>query len=273
MSKNENGFAQVFLVLLLSVALGISVFLVQQKTHILPFAHEDNPNSVNSLTQQINELDSMQQIDNSQIVGNKTVTIPISVFDDLNRNSMRDNGETGIPNIAVKAFIRIDVTDAETREIKHLVGVRSGLTDKDGKYSLSFLRAVTLSSGEKTELKSLLITLGNKESHGVLIPIGWEKTNMNSPYIVSVSNFGDPLEDIVTEPVQFPLIGQQKISGTVFYDANKNGVKDVDEGPQAGIGILIDASKSDNTSKKVYYSASMEDGHFEFINLPPLTNL
>lgn len=291
-SRNkEKGFVQVLLILLLLVGVGVAVWGIQNaRTVLKPRASESNV-AANPALQKIAELESSaEKIEENAIQGFVMVKIPVMVFEDLNKNGVKDEGEVGIPNINLrsKAFYSIDNSgDAIIGErpswSNYLEAFKT--TGSDGTAEFNWIGLGTTygkatDTITKVKLQYAVVSLHYKGSVGIdfAAPFGWDTSNIyfsTIKFYPDIRENGNPLQingDTILETAEIPLIGNQKITGTVFYDTNKNGIKDNDESPIQGPWVLLDASRADNATKRAYVVVSTEDGVYEFKDLPPLSS-
>ena len=140
-----------------------------------------------------------------------------TVFDDANGNGVQDSGEAGIAGVTVY----IDATNAGVFKTGDLETTTNSL----GAYTLGGLAGGTyivrqiLPSDDKQDYPTL--------GYGNHITIAAGQT-------VSNANFGD----------QMPTVVLASITGTVFDDANGNGVQDSGELGIAGVSVYIDPNNA-----------------------------
>lgn len=286
---NQKGTAALFPLILLLIGLVIGLYLVQQRTNLLPKAYEANPDSANNLSI-IREIEAKaEKISSDQILGEKTVKIPVVVYEDLNKNGVKDGTEIGIPNILVKLKTLYSVDSLGNSETHYFDYTVTENTDASGQVTwLAVGNGLVVDRETSANLKVKLfhvyvsIYQFNRPNPIVVAPYGWVESKYllqkfystnseNGPKPEVAPLLDSPSGEVILETAEFGLVGAQKISGKVFYDANKNGLVDSGENGQPNISILIDASKADNATKKVYYGISKEDGTYEIEDLPPLS--
>ena len=136
-----------------------------------------------------------------------------TVFEDLNGNGIQDTGEPGIGNVTVK---RLDSGGSELES--------TTTHGDDGGYSFN-----TVSSGnykiQETDPSGYTSTTPNTVT--VTVPAGGSGT----------ANFGDR--------------GEGTVSGTVYVDANGNGIQNADEPGISGVTVTLldeNGSSVDNTT-------------------------
>ncbi|MFN2110122.1 MAG: Calx-beta domain-containing protein, partial [Anaerolineae bacterium] len=140
-----------------------------------------------------------------------------TVFEDINANGVQDDGEVGIAGVTIT-----------------LDGTITATTDVDGDYSFSTLTPGVHTVVE-TDLEGYFSTTPN-EVH-VAVTLG-------SMYPV---NFGDAPDDVV----EFATI-----YGTVFEDANGNGVWDTEELGISDVTITLDGTHTTSTGPYGSYTFS-----------------
>lgn len=157
------------------------------------------------------------------------------VYEDKNGNGMRDAGEPGISGLTVV------VQDSEGTE-------HTGLTDQDGSYSVG-----TLPNGETT----VTVTPGSNASASS----GTTGTvTVNSDEKVNVGEFG----------LAVTASGTGGITGIVFDDLNKNGVRDAGEPGLDAIAVYLAAAPDiDPRIVTLPSNVTRDGGRFVFSNLPP----
>ncbi|MCX8056085.1 MAG: SpaA isopeptide-forming pilin-related protein [Ignavibacteria bacterium] len=153
-----------------------------------------------------------------------------TVFFDLNGNGVLDSSEFGLPNVKVYLYAGSILID-------------STFTSEVGFYKFSNLNAGNYSV--KVVDPDLLILTNPPNPKSVSLASGENKININFGY----------------------KCGQQlaKISGYVFVDANKNGVKDSGEGPLANVTIKL----YDKDGVIIGTTTTNSSGYYEFSGLIP----
>jgi len=153
-----------------------------------------------------------------------------TVFFDVNENGSLDSGEFGLPNVRVYLYASSILID-------------STLTDESGFYKFTNLNGGSYSIQVVDPYQLQLTNPPNPKN--VTLSNGENKTNINFGYKCSQQ--------------------LSKISGYVFVDGNKNGVKDAGESPIGNVVIklynkdgVILATTSTNSS-----------GYYEFSGLIP----
>lgn len=295
MPDNQKGFVQVLVILLLLVGVGAAVWGIQNaRTVLKPQASESNPTSANNLLNKVRDIESKAvKIDQKQLFGDREVVLPVTVFEDSNKNGIKDEGEVGIPNVNVEIKSYYSAT-AVGYDDKYYYDPRenTGVTDSLGNITWEMPGDGTVVDPEtsenfKIELFHVYVSIYRFDTQSTpwgLAPHGWAESNegqvLNKFYSKEPVPEEAPLSidssgETTLETAQFPLIGAQKISGQIFYDNDRNGIREGDE-LQAdrvigGLNILIDAREADNATRKLYYGVSNEDGTYEINNLPPLS--
>ncbi|MBI2017818.1 hypothetical protein HYS92_02100 [Candidatus Daviesbacteria bacterium] len=277
MSKlNQQGFTQLLIPLLLLVAIVFGVILVGTQTNLFPKAKETQTPQV-AKEREI-DLAGYSKAEIAPREDNAKIRVSGTVFEDLNKNSIRDNNEVNVADIGVLVFLLYRDKNTEAAEVNvedKYYSLINYFTDKEGRYSVEFNRPYGIIEGLYTSV-GIIDESTEFPNFKYLAPLGWELL----PRLDGYKNFakGEYVNDPITvfdeaayENIDFPIIGTNKISGFVFHDRNYNGVKDNDENYQAGVNVFVDASKAINGAKKLYITASEEDGSFEFNNLPPLS--
>jgi len=149
-----------------------------------------------------------------------TGTITGNVFNDANGNGTQDSGEAGISGVSVY----IDATDAGVFQ----AGDFENVTNSSGVYSFS-----GLSSG--TYIVRQIVPTGDEQTAPANSAANTVVLATNSSTVLA--NFGDKSTTVVT-----PSTGS--ITGTVFNDANDNGVQDSGELGISGVSVYIDATNA-----------------------------
>lgn len=169
---------------------------------------------VNDLPQNITLIadDNLTNID----FGTATIpgSITGSVFDDLNNNGALDSGETGI----AARTVYLDTDNDGTLD----AGERSVVTDANGVYVFDAL-----------EIQAYNIR--------TILPQGWKQTLPvnNAAQSVTLSGGNRDVTDIDFLTVFDP---SASVSGTVYFDKNRNRIKDPGEAGVAGVRVYLDAN-------------------------------
>jgi len=153
-----------------------------------------------------------------------------SVFFDLNNNGIFDLSEFGLPNVKVYLLSGSSIID-------------STLTDGFGFYKFTNLNAGTYSVKVEDPYQLILTNPPNPKS--VTVSTGEHKTNINFGYRCGVN--------------------LAKISGYVYVDENKNGIKDSGELPLANVTIKL----YDGNGNIIGTTTTNSAGYYEFSNLIP----
>lgn len=153
-----------------------------------------------------------------------------SVFFDLNNNGIFDLTEFGLPNVKVYLLSGTIVVD-------------STVTDGFGFYKFSNINAGTYNVKVEDPYQLILTNPPNPKS--VTVAAGEHKTNINFGYRCGVN--------------------LAKISGYVYVDANKNGLKDSGEAPLVNVTIKL----YDGDGNIIGTTTTNSSGYYEFSNLIP----
>ena len=183
------------------------------------------------------------------------------VFHDVNANGRRDPGEPGIPGIPVvlsgTAFagtpFERPITDAD------VPGGLTRITDANGFY-------------EFNPIPPGLYTLTQTVQPAGFLDGQEENADPNPPFTVVVGN--DVFSNIVLapQPIRGPFnfgeIRPLSLSGAVYQDTNRNGVRDPG---QPGIGgVTIRLTGTDDRGNPVAQTViSAANGTYQFVNLRP----
>ncbi|WP_016952819.1 SdrD B-like domain-containing protein [Anabaena sp. PCC 7108] len=178
----------------------------------------------------------------------KYASVSGTVYVDANNNGVKDATETGIEG----TIITLTGTDS----LGNAVTVTT-TTDANGNYTVGNLRPGTYNLTEtqptayldgKDAVGTQGGTLGNDNISTITLTSGTNGTG---------NNFGEVLAS--------------SISGTVYVDANNNGIKDATE---TGIeGTTINLTGTDDLGNAVSLTATTDvNGNYEFTNLRPGTN-
>lgn len=144
-----------------------------------------------------------------------------TVYEDINGDGIRNYGEPGVSGVKVRiAGTRIDSTT----------------TNELGNYTFSGVQ------------------VGN-HSISLDLPYGWIQTYPEATQAVSVDS---TLSNITGK--NFGIFGLGSISGTVFDDVNRNGVKDAVDIPLQGWKVFLNGRTSDSTLTDA-------EGNYKFTNL------
>lgn len=251
---NQKGIAHLFVVLILLIGIIAGVYLVQHPQIFKPKAHEGNPVNTDSLF----DITNYSELEPS---GSKKIYLSGTVFEDLNRNGVKDQNEVYVKNIKVSATIAWISRNGE-----NFYWTLATPTDNNGYWSFEFDKGWI---GESIE--NLLVSVGEvvwphnngKKYLQPFPPIGWETLPIKGnyhPFFQKGTIINDPIPiygNTNYSNIDLPVIGQQSISGKV----SGGGIT----------AVLLDASKSDIFTKKLYIANTKEDSSYEFGNLPPLT--
>jgi hypothetical protein len=184
---------------------------------------------------------------NFGVVTPPTNSISGTVYGDCNNNGVQDSGETGITGTTV--------TLSGTLADGTSVSAMSTTTDANGSYQFSNLAAGTYTVAE-TEPAGFY---GGKDTAGA--PFGGTAgtdaiTNVMIPTGASQNGTG----------YNFGNIAPTTIAGTVFNDANANGVQDTQETGLGGVQMVL--TGTDNISGAVNLTTTTAaDGSYSFGNL------
>lgn len=156
-------------------------------------------------------------------------------FNDLNGNGTVNTGEKSMAN----ALVYLDLNNNGKRNTNEPIVT----TTKSGQYSFSNLPA------------------GNYQVRLYKAPTGFRASG---PAISGGIALGGGVN---LEGQNIPLTQKAQVSGTVFYDKNKNGKKDASETGRSGVKVFLDADKDgvlDKNEKSV-----MTDAGGNFTLTPP----
>lgn len=180
------------------------------------------------------------------------ITIAGNVYEDSNFDGVRQAGEPGLGSVQID-LQAWDGTDYYT--------VQTTYTGMDGSYS--FTSGVLPGMYRLVEAEVPGYTFGGSEPGTV------------DGGIRGISDGPDILTDIVlvggddSVHNDFSEAKPASLSGTVYYDANNNGLIDPGELPIGGAEIQIDLKQSDGTWLTVYQTTSNDDGTWSAEGLPP----
>ncbi|MCX6183117.1 MAG: T9SS type A sorting domain-containing protein [Bacteroidetes bacterium] len=144
-----------------------------------------------------------------------------TVFEDLNKNGIKDQGEKGLAGVWMTAYTPLYIYFK---------------TDSNGNYEFTAYR-----------------------NYGISVsvdPYAYKGITLNGKYTIDI-NLGNNLPVELTEQNFAFINSAYKVKGTVFEDANKNGIKDQGENGLAGISMWINAP---------FYEMTLTDdnGNYEF---------
>lgn len=153
-----------------------------------------------------------------------------TIFFDVNGDGVYNAGEFGLPNVTVYLYSGSIIVD-------------STLTDASGFYKFTSLNAGSYSV--KVIDPYLLVLTTPPNPRPVTLASGENKVNINFGY----------------------RCGQQlaSISGYVYVDANKNGIRDVGEAPIANVVIKL----YDSNGAIINSTTTNTSGYYEFTGLIP----
>ncbi len=183
-----------------------------------------------------------QEIDgvNAGMLPSSTVTGVL--FDDLNDNGLRDEGEMGMEDAKARLVSKdaeIDLTAAVNADGAYFFdGVMPG------KYTITYLLPQNVEMAK-------VVKDGNTLKHQGL-------ENTTDSFSVEMG-----VED------QRPLVGAVRLGtfeGVLFHDANANGERDEAEEPLGGMEITLTPDKKD---LEIATAKADKDGHFSVTNLRP----
>lgn len=157
----------------------------------------------------------------------QTATLKGTAFYDVNANGLRDTGDTALAGWSVW----LDLNGNGTKDLTD----KTALTDSAGNYTFSGL-------DPKTYTARVVVQTGYRQSAPAGKPI---TATLTSGQTLSGQNFG--------------LTKRASVSGVVFNDTSRNGVKENAEAGLAGWKVYIDAnnnSKWDSTERFILSSAT-----------------
>jgi hypothetical protein len=168
-------------------------------------------------------------------------TISGTVFNDANHDGIQDNGETGVAGVRVYMDPNYNhMWDSNEQSV---------LTDANGNFIFTAPPA-------------------DPEILRIILPIGAQQTfpaNGIGDYVgkftgqsITGENFG----------IYTPSVGNASISGTVFNDANHNGVQDNGETGVAGVRVYMDPNYNHNWDSNEQGVLTDSNGNFIF-SAPP----
>ena len=181
--------------------------------------------------------------------GTYDTTISGTVYEDVNRDQIKNNGENGIPNWTVY----LDLDNSGTLN-EDAVGTMEPTTTTEandsGDYLFRFLKPAAYRVGQ-------------------VFPDGWTAVSPVSQDVIVVL-------DSDTNNVDFANFAPASIVGTVWNDLNNDGVRDVD--PSTGEfldpalsdwRVFLDLDKSDALDDGEPWTLTDNTGHYSFAGLPP----
>jgi hypothetical protein len=163
------------------------------------------------------------------------------VFDDANRNGSLDRGERGIPGVRIRA-LSLACPDR---------GAVETLTDDHGHYALLLSECGPPWMVERQDLPGFTgttpnpVRIGGPNSDPTVPPVPGDPGHYRVDF--GMTNQGDP----------FPRYG---IDGTVFLDANENGMRDRGEAGIGGVGVS--ASSLACALPVLAYTETARDGSY-----------
>lgn len=251
----EKGFIHLFPLLILLAGIIAGVWLVQQRTNILPKASESKP----TVSAGMPDISSCAKLDVPPRDDGAKITLSGTVFEDLNRNSIKDANEVNVKNMPILVYLlyKLDNENPDATPRPNFP------TDPNEYYSI--IQTATNAAGNWSA--EFFKPQGTIEDLGA------------APGIFTPEQYSEWLwfrkGELVNEPItiydstnytniDFPVIGTQSISGKV-RSAFGSPV------PPSGTLILLDASKASNATRPLYFAEVKIGGTYEFKNLPPLS--
>ena len=191
-----------------------------------------------------------------------SVSVGDFVWLDANRNGIQDAGEFGIPGVV------LTISGPNGAAVKHIDGtsVDSVTTDASGAYLFTDLPV--LPAG-----KSYTVTVDTASSAAALTGLIATSANTGSDTSIDSSSGSAATKDLTTDGdadrtldfgfmIPAPVLGQ--ISGLVWEDKNKDGIRESDELPKAGVTVQL-LDQNDTVIKTVMTDAT---GRYLFESLP-----
>jgi hypothetical protein len=187
------------------------------------------------------------------------------LWHDLNENGVFDAGESGMQGVQMDLWLDVNNDGIVTPGVDNLV--RTAVTDVNGQYQFTGLPAARY---------LVDVASSNFAAGGVLQ--GFNKTtgtanvNNNSqadPYLVILTTAGGVVSSNNTADFGYtaPAAGYS-ISGTVFNDANNNGV-DNTEPPIPGTTVYLYRQLPDGSLVLIGTTVANGTGDYLFTDLPP----
>ena len=197
------------------------------------YADLTNGSLTNSATAQAVTLVGSTPVNSNQdkaTANAELATVTGTVFDDVNTSGTQDVNESGIPGVTVELYDSTGTTLMQTTT-----------TDSKGDYSFIKLPAADYTVVEK-DLAGYISTTSNT------VPV------TAPPNGTAQANFGD---------YQIAGCTSNTITGTVFNDANNNGVLDAGEQIIPGVTITLD----DQNNNVVATTTTSANGSYSFSNV------
>ena len=210
------------------------------------------------------DLSSDGAVDNTLDFGfyKASVSVGDFVWLDANRNGIQDAGESGIPGVV------LTITDPNGAAVKHVDGtsVDPVTTDASGAYLFTDLPVLPVG-------KSYTVTIDTASSGAALTGLTATTANAGADTAVDSSTGSAVTKDLTSDGdmdrtidfgyvIPAPVLGQ--ISGLIWEDKNKNGIRESDELPKAGITVQL-LDQNDTVIKTVVTDAT---GRYLFESLP-----
>ena len=227
---NDKGLVQLIALFVLVIGLIATLYLVKQRTNILPFAYEqEEPMNIPTLAD--DKFAPPMEEDPTMI------NLSGTVFWDVNGNKVWDFNEIGVGGVTIEVGVGTGAT-------------RKTVTNENGLWSIKVPEDYSLCS--------------NCGKINITPPNGWEAI-IDTLDVPVYSNIGT-----TTSGLNFPVQGIYSVSGTVFKDTNSNKQQDSGESGINGVLVVAEVFGIKNTRKDSFGgSYTNSDGSFVISHLPP----
>jgi uncharacterized repeat protein (TIGR01451 family) len=184
--------------------------------------------------------------------GELTTSVSGAVYEDLNGNGVRDAGEPGIADVT----IQLTGTDTNTAAVN-----RTAVTNTNGAYSFLGLVASNATGYTIREVAQPAGYIDGAESVGTVGGVRRGTSNVNDQFTGLVLGPADTAIDY-----NFGELRLGSIAGSVYVDANGDGIRNPSEAGLAGVVITLTG-----TSGLAITTTTDAGGNYVFSNLFPDT--
>jgi uncharacterized repeat protein (TIGR01451 family) len=184
--------------------------------------------------------------------GELTTSISGAVYEDLNGNGVRDAGEPGISGVTIQ-LTGIDTNGAAVN--------RTAVTNTNGAYSFLGLVASNPAGYTIREVTQPAGYIDGLESVGTVGGVARGTSGVNDQFAGVVLGPADTAINY-----NFGELRTGSIAGTVYVDANNDGIRNPSEAPLAGVVITLTSSTGFTTT-----ATTDAAGNYSFTGLLPGT--
>jgi uncharacterized repeat protein (TIGR01451 family) len=218
--------------------------------------------------------------DNTTSIQTQALLAPVSVrgivFQDLNRNGIRDSGERLFSGVQIVLF-GTDVNGApvNTQMLTDTNGAWSFVGLEPGLYNVYEIQPSFYIDGSEVAGTGATATVANDAFLNLRLNPGVNATGFNftegiedpskRPFLASSQNVGQ------TQVVSLPVTGSGSLSGMVATDSNRNSM--LDSGDVGIPSVIVSLAGNDAAGNPVLIHQSTDSlGRYSFVNLPTAPN-